>query len=146
LRDYDKNPIIVKDYNYIFLLYLYLLYSPCIIYILFFANIKGGPVFVGGIIGLYIVTIITNAKIFLKAFNKREIVLRNNHIQFCHENKILEIINLNEITNISRVFSVLYHKSQVALDSIKFFQKLLSYFICAVAFTFNNHKILFPFF
>jgi uncharacterized membrane protein YjjP (DUF1212 family) len=125
-RDYDKNPIVVKDYNYVFLLCCYLVYSPCIIYILFFAHINGGPVFVGGTIGLYIVAIIANIKIFSKAFNKRKIVLSNNSIKFFHEDKILESINLDEITSINRTFSILYHKSQSVSDTIKFFQRLLS--------------------
>ncbi|MFW2454234.1 hypothetical protein ACN4FY_11660, partial [Aliarcobacter butzleri] len=50
---------------------------------------------------------------YLRARNKRKIILMNDSIKFMHENNIIEEIKISEITDIKRTYSDLYHKTQV---------------------------------
>ncbi|MDR1285091.1 MAG: hypothetical protein LBJ88_02695 [Campylobacteraceae bacterium] len=120
MRDYDKNPIIIKDYNYIFLPLLFLPFIPVIIYTILYVTDTS---YYG--LGLVTAIVYMHMCLFFRAFNKRTIVLSSNSIKFFHKNKILETIYLDEITDIKRTFSILYHKSQVISDIVKFFQILL---------------------
>jgi hypothetical protein len=120
MRDYDKNPIIIKDYNYIFLPLLFLPFIPMIFYVILYVS---NTSYYG--LGLVTAIVYLHMCLFFRAFNKREIILSNNSIKFFHKDKILESINLDEITDINRTFSILYHKSQVVSDIGKFFQILL---------------------
>jgi hypothetical protein len=121
MRDYDKNPIIIKDYNYIFFpLYILLSVLPMLVYVLIYIP-KASPIGCGLAAGAVYISMST----FLRAFNKRTIVLSNNSIKFFHKDKVLESINLDEITNINRTFSIMYHKSQVPSETVKKIQKIL---------------------
>jgi hypothetical protein len=121
MRDYDKNPIIIKDYNYIFFpLYILLSVLPMLGYVLIYIP-KVSPIGCGLAAG----AVYINMSTFLRAFNKRTIVLSNNSIKFFHKDKVLESINLDEITDINRTFSIMYHKSQVPSETVKKIQKIL---------------------
>jgi hypothetical protein len=113
---------------------MYLPSIPVLIYILFFVEISGGSVFVGGTIGLIALHIFINTSNAIKAFNKRNIVLSNQSIKFLHEGRVLEEIKLDEITDIKRTFSSLYHKSQVVSDIIKGILIIVFPFVCILWF------------
>jgi hypothetical protein len=118
MRDYDKNPIIIKDYNYIFFPLYHLFAIPMLIYIFFYVPKAS---YIG--FGLAGAAVYKNICIFFEAFNKRSIILSNNSIRFLHKDKTLEIINLDKITSINRTFFVIYHKSQLMSERVKKIQK-----------------------
>ncbi|MDR1285087.1 MAG: hypothetical protein LBJ88_02675 [Campylobacteraceae bacterium] len=119
MRDYDKNPIIIKDYNYIFFPLYHLLAMPMLVYALFYVP-KASPI----ACGLAAAVIYGNMRIFFRAFDKRTIVLSNNSIKFLHKDKVLEKINLDEVASINRTFFIIYHKSQLVSETVKKIQKI----------------------
>ena len=125
-RNYDKEPIIVKDYNSLFPLLGVIYIIPILIWVYFF-----NP---GGLseksLSLNILVIMPLLMLpfilpYYKSRNKRKVVLTNEYIKFFHNEILLESINLNDITKINKTYSDIYHKSQYPND----FSKMLGYLV-----------------
>lgn len=130
LRDYDKDPIVIEDYNPLFLALFAFSAIPIIILIYIFN--PGGTsedslarnVFV--ILPLLIFPYIYG---YFKAKGKRTIVLNNSEIKLLDNSYAIEKISLAEITDIRRTYSDLYHKSQYEGDFGKFLSILFLPFV-----------------
>lgn len=127
--NYDKNPIVIKDYNSLFIFLLNISLIPIIIYIHIYnpgeldeSSLFRNIIIVSFFIGFFI-------RPYLKSKGKRKIVLTNNDIKFMHENKILEEIKLSEITDIKKTYIDLYHKSQVPNKLLLIFAYIIIIFI-----------------
>jgi hypothetical protein len=112
MRDYDKNPIIIKDYNYIFLPLYYMLLIPFCIFVLVVnpGNVNHATMAI--FFCLCLVPVIDGANMLFSLKNKRKIILLNKTIKFMHEDRVIEEIYLARITDIRRTHSDIYHKSQ----------------------------------
>ncbi len=120
LRDYDKNPIIIKDYNPLFLAAYNLYFIPLIIYIYIFN--PGGTSSSSLSFGLLVVVpaiMMPYIRPYFNAKDKRKIVLSNDSITFYHEDIVLEKIAIEDITDIKKTYSDYYHKSQDVNKVIK---------------------------
>jgi hypothetical protein len=112
LRDYDKNPIIIKDYNYIFMpLYSIFIIPLCIFVIIVNpGNVNHATLAI--CFCFCFIPAIDKANMLFALKNKRKIILSNKTIKFMHEDKVAEEIHLVRITDIRRTHSDIYHKSQ----------------------------------
>jgi len=134
LRDYDKEPIVIEDYNPLFLALWTMSGIPLVIFIYIFN--PGGTssqslsfnVFV--IIPMLMFPYIYG---YLKTKGKRRIKFENEEIIFFHNNIKLENIKIEEITGIRKTFSDLYHKSQYP----NAFGRLMSYILLPIAIYMN---------
>lgn len=113
-RDYDKEPIVIKDYNYMFRMLVNLPFALCFILAYIYnpfvledtSSLRNGVFIVMPLMFTpYVIA-------FLKARNRRKIVLSSQYITYYHEDKILEKIDINEIDSVKRTFVDFYHKSQ----------------------------------
>ncbi len=127
--NYDKNPIVIKDYNSLFIFLLNISLIPIIIYTYIYnpggldeSSLFRNIIIVSFFMGFFI-------RPYLKSKGKRKIVLTNNDIKFMHENKILEEIKLSEITDIKKTYIDLYHKSQVPNKLLLIFAYIIIIFI-----------------
>lgn len=113
ILDYHNEPIIIKDYNSLFIFLLNISLIPIVMYIYIYnpGGLDEGSLFRNTIIVSFFMGFFIRP--YLKSKGKRKIVLTNNDIKFKHENKILEEIKLSEITDIKKTYIDLYHKSQV---------------------------------
>jgi hypothetical protein len=108
MRDYDKYPIIIKDYNYIFvplgmfLVFLWLLY----IIINSTTPISAGATAVCG------AAVSRSLWDLYWAYDARKIVLSNSSIKFLQNNRIIEEIKINDIMDVRKTYTVSCHKSQ----------------------------------
>ncbi|MDN5097303.1 hypothetical protein O8C85_01980 [Aliarcobacter butzleri] len=111
--DYDKEPIIIEDYNSLFIFLLNISLIPIIVYIYIYnpGGLDEGSLSRNIVIRSFFMSFFIRP--YLKSKGKRKIVLTNNNIKFMHENKILEEIRLSEITDIKKTYIDLYHNSQV---------------------------------
>jgi hypothetical protein len=87
----------------------------------------------------------TYIKPLFSAYDARKIVLSNSSIKFFQYDRIIEEIKIDELTDIRKTYSVLYHKSQhpndihKALLPIFFFLSLLIWHLPIVIFKFFFH-------
>ncbi|WP_123377952.1 hypothetical protein [Aliarcobacter butzleri] len=115
--DYDKNPIEIKDYNTLFEFLITISMIPIAIYA-YIHNLNTSGGMSESSLNRHIFIIIPflmmpYIRAYLRARNKRKIILMNDSIKFMHENKTIEEIKISEITDIKRTYSDLYHKTQV---------------------------------
>ncbi|WP_418186876.1 hypothetical protein [Aliarcobacter lanthieri] len=112
--DYDKEPIIINDYNSLFLCIFHISLIPIMIFLYIYNPFETDKnslfrnffIIIPFFLALYI-------RPYFKAKDKRKIILTNDNIKFMHENKTIEEIKIFEITDIKRTYSDLYHKTQV---------------------------------
>lgn len=112
-RNYDKEPIIIKDYNYIFWLLFQLWFIPIIIYI--YVKNPGNLSEVSLYTSVFIVIpilIAPSLKVFFYARGKRTIKFLNDEIQFLHKDSIITSIKLSELEGVRKSYTDYYHKSQ----------------------------------
>lgn len=142
-RDYDKNPIIIKDYNYIFWLLYQLWFIPIIVYI-YIQNPGNLPEqhMSTNIFFVMPLMMIPSFRIYLKAKNKRTIKLLNDEVQFLHNNIIIESIQLSQITNIKKSYTDYYHKSQDLNPFQEIFTVIIFPFIIHAHFTLIINKFI----
>jgi len=112
-KNYDEKPIKIVDYNYLFLLMGILLIIPTFITIVIYnpASTPDTTLQVYLLILIPIFILPTYLKYF-KIIGKRQVILKNNTIEFLHDSKVIESINLNEITSVYRTRCDYYHFSQ----------------------------------
>jgi hypothetical protein len=116
-QDYDKNPIEIKDYNTLFEFLITISMIPIAIYA-YIHNLNTPGGMSESSLNRHIFIIIPflmmpYIRAYLRARNKRKIILMNDSIKFMHENNVIEEIKISEITDIKRTYSDLYHKTQV---------------------------------
>jgi len=130
LRNYDKEPIVVNDYNYIFG-GMYLIVGAVVILYFYFINPFGAhneisrnyffthAVFIIMIPGLVYYFQIKKAK--------RKIILTNENIVFKEEDNVIENIEVKNIKSVQRTFNDYYMKNQKAgeLESLFIFAFLI---------------------
>ena len=110
MRDYDKRPIVIKDYNSIFM-FLEFLPTTIICFIAsFFHSNK-----------IILIFLVSQAFYFyirpyLFYGRKRIIKMSNEKIEFLQNNEPIETINLNEKFEIYKTYDDYYHKSQNLSD------------------------------
>lgn len=123
-RDYDKEPIVIEDYNSLFVALFALGLVPFMIYGYIYnpGGTSEGSLFRNMVIIIPLM-MYPYYMGYLKSKGKRKIVLLNNTIRFLHEESVLEEIDIKDITNVQRTYSDLYHKSQYEGP----FGKMLSY-------------------
>lgn len=113
-RDYDKEPIVIKDYNYMFRMLVNLPFALCFIlaYIYNPFGLEDTSSLSNGVFIVLPLMFTPYVIAFLKARNRRKIVLTSRYITYYHEDKILEKIDISEIDVVKRTFLDFYHKSQ----------------------------------
>ncbi|WP_103645819.1 hypothetical protein [Campylobacter concisus] len=141
MRDYDKRPIVIKDYNSIF---MFLVAMPWLIssfYFLFTHHNKAAFSF------LIAQTFYFNIRPYIFSGRKRSVKLSNNKIEFLQADNIIESINLDEKFEIYKTFDDYYHKSQ-NLSNLQKKVKWISVVLLWIAYYpfFLLSKILFYFF
>ena len=141
MRDYDKRPIVIKDYNSIF---MFLVAMPWLIssfYFLFTHHNKAAFSF------LMAQTFYFNIRPYIFSGRKRSVKLSNNKIEFLQADNIIESINLDEKFEIYKTFDDYYHKSQ-NLSNLQKKVKWISVVLLWIAYYpfFLLSKILFYFF
>ena len=141
MRDYDKRPIVIKDYNSIF---MFLVAMPWLIssfYFLFTHHNKAAFSF------LIAQTFYFNIRPYIFNGHKRSIKLYNKKIEFLQADNIVESINLDEKFEIYKTFDDYYHKSQ-NLSNLQKKVKWISVVLLWIAYYpfFLLSKILFYFF
>ena len=141
MRDYDKRPIVIKDYNSIF---MFLVAMPWLIssfYFLFTHHNKAAFSF------LIAQTFYFNIRPYIFSGRKRSVKLSNNKIEFLQADNIIESINLDEKFAIYKTFDDYYHKSQ-NLSNLQKKVKWISVVLLWIAYYpfFLLSKILFYFF
>ncbi|MDR0666944.1 MAG: hypothetical protein LBF71_06005 [Campylobacteraceae bacterium] len=116
-RDYDKNPIVIKDYNYTFIALFGLIFLCYGVYALFMPQ-SYSPAIWSIAMGGSVICI----SFFFRGYKKRKIILSNDSIKFIkknytlHEYKIIEKIKLNEITDIRKTYNEISHKTEMPTD------------------------------
>ena len=119
MRDYDKRPIVIKDYNSIF---------SCLFSLPF-------------VLGYFIALFVFENKIVISALigqmffihirpyifygRKRSIRVFNKRIDFCQNNHVVESINFDKKFEIYKTFDDYYHKTQ-KLDKFANFFRFIS--------------------
>lgn len=138
-RDYDKDPIIIEDYNPLFLALWTASAIPIVILIYIFnpgnTSSESLSINVFVIIPILMLPYIYG---YIKTKGKRKTVLTNTSISFFHENILLESINIDEITDVYKTYSDLYHKSQYPNE----FGKFMSYILFPIALYMNVMLLL----
>lgn len=113
-RNYDKEPLVIQDYNTLFAFIPNFFLIPLLIYIYIY---NPGGTSEGSLIRNVFVIIplmmYPYINTYLKARRKRKVVLTNNNITFYHQDKIIEQIAIDKITEIKKTYSDVYHKSQL---------------------------------
>jgi hypothetical protein len=138
-RDYDKDPIVIEDYNPLFLALWTISAIPIVILIYIFN--PGGTssqslslnVFV--IIPMLMFPYIYG---YIKTKGKRKIIVKEEEIKFFHNDVLLEVIKTNELTDIRRTFSDLYHASQYPNE----FGRFMSFILFPIALYMNSMLII----
>jgi hypothetical protein len=117
MRDYDKDPIVIEDYNYIFIALFGLIALPYGVYI-FVTQQSTSPAILGMAIGGTIICI----SFFFRGYKRRKIILSNDSIKFFKKNytlqqyEMIEEIKLNEITDIRKTYNDVSHKTEMPTD------------------------------
>lgn len=124
--DYDENPILIDDSNYIFALSSYLIFCITLVFLYKFQilSIEKHNLYKG--LAFSLLMGIPALISFLKGFTKRKIRLKNNYIEFLHESNIIETIETKDIISIFKTISIQYHKSQ---NPTKIQKKLCKFFL-----------------
>lgn len=138
-RDYDENPIMIDDYNPLFLALWTISAIPIVIFIYIF-NPGGTSAESLSLNVFVIIPIVMFPYIYgyIKTRGKRRIVLTNSEVKFFHENLLLESIKIDEISNIYKTYSDLYHRSQYPNE----FGKFMSYILFPIALYMNAMLLL----
>ena len=141
MRDYDKRPIVIKDYNSIFMFLVAMPWLLSSFYFLFTHHNKAAFSF------LIAQTFYFNIRPYIFSGRKRSVKLSNNKIEFLQADNIIESINLDEKFDIYKTFDDYYHKSQNLSDFQKKV-KWISVVLLWIAYYpfFLLSKILFYFF
>lgn len=141
MRDYDKRPIVIKDYNSIFMLLVAMPWLISSFYFLFTHHNKAAFSF------LIVQTFYFNIRPYIFSGRKRSVKLSNNKIEFLQADNIIESINLDEKFEIYKTFDDYYHKSQ-NLSNLQKKVKWISVVLLWIAYYpfFLLSKILFYFF
>ena len=110
MRDYDKRPIVIKDYNSIFMFIEFLPTTIICFIASFFHDNK-----------IILIFLVSQAFYFyirpyLFYGRKRIIKMSNEKIEFLQNNEPIETINLNEKFEIYKTYDDYYHKSQNLSD------------------------------
>lgn len=129
-RNYDKDPIIIEDYNSLFMFFIMISMIPLMIYTYIYN--PGGTsegslfrnIFIILPVGMY-----PYVSAYLKSRGKRKILLGNKSIKFMHENIVIEEILISEITDIKKTYSDIYNKSQSPSELILLAMYILILFI-----------------
>ena len=139
--DYDKRPIVIKDYNSIFMFLVAMPWLLSSFYFLFTHHNKAAFSF------LIAQTFYFNIRPYIFSGRKRSVKLSNNKIEFLQADNIIESINLDEKFEIYKTFDDYYHKSQNLSDFQKKV-KWISVVLLWIAYYpfFLLSKILFYFF
>ena len=141
-RDYDKEPIVIEDYNYIFLF----LFFTFLLSILFLINMFE-IVNINKISYIFIlVGLIPAGYIYLRAYGKRKIILQNNSIDFLHDSNIIESIYIKDVKCVVKTISIQYHKSQNPTETQKVFSCLFLPLSITIYFFILIIKIIFHFY
>ena len=141
MRDYDKRPIVIKDYNSIFMLLVAMPWLISSFYFLFTHHNKAAFSF------LIAQTFYFNIRPYIFSGRKRSVKLSNNKIEFLQADNIIESINLDEKFEIYKTYDDYYHKSQ-NLSNLQKKVKWISVVLLWIAYYpfFLLSKILFYFF
>ena len=141
MRDYDKRPIVIKDYNSIFMFLVAMPWLLSSFYFLFTHHNQAAFSF------LIAQTFYFNIRPYIFSGRKRSVKLSNNKIEFLQADNIIESINLDEKFEIYKTFDDYYHKSQNLSDFQKKV-KWISVVLLWIAYYpfFLLSKILFYFF
>ncbi|MDD4855915.1 MAG: hypothetical protein PHQ22_10160 [Sulfuricurvum sp.] len=114
-RDYDKDPIVIEDYNYIFYI-LYVIWGGAIIAYLYLVNPFHNSNEVSKRFWLLHFIIMSVLPIITFYFqmrkSKRKLFLQENEIVFKENEKIIEKIDLKNVQSIKRTFNDYYMKNQ----------------------------------
>jgi len=112
-RNYDKNPIIIKDYNNIFLILFGISVIPIFLYYYIYnpGNMPEQSKFVHFFI-LIPLYILPDFKRVGKTIGKRYMKLTENSIIFLQDKNIIEEINIKDINRVNRTYHDYYHLSQ----------------------------------
>ena len=141
MRGYDKRPIIIKDYNSIFMLLVAMPWLISSVYFLFTHHNKAAFSF------LIAQAFYFNIRPYIFNGYKRSIKLSNKKIEFLQAGNIVESINLDEEFEIYKTYDDYYHKSQ-NLSNLQKKVKWISVVLLWIAYYpfFLLSKILFYFF
>jgi hypothetical protein len=112
-RDYDKDPIIIEDYNLLFSALFTLYGVPIVIYLYIFNPGELDETSLSTNIFIVMpILMVPYIYPYFKNKSKRKIIIKNDYISFNHEEIEIEKIKIKEITDIRISFTDLYHKSQ----------------------------------
>ena len=141
MRDYDKRPIVIKDYNSIFMFLVAMPWLLSSFYFLFTHHNKAAFSF------LIAQTFYFNIRPYIFSGRKRSVKLSNKKIEFLQAGNIVESINLDKEFEIYKTYDDYYHKSQ-NLSNLQKKVKWISVVLLWIAYYpfFLLSKILFYFF
>lgn len=118
-RDYDKDPIVIEDYNYIFYV-LYVIWGGIIIAYMYLINPFGNTNHISKNFWFMHFIVMSALPIITFYFqmkkSKRSIILNENDILFKENETVLERIELKNIESIHRTFNDYYRKNQEVED------------------------------
>jgi len=142
-RDYDKESIVIEDYNPLFLVLMHVYLLPIMVWVYIFnpGNVSDGSLF-RNIFIIIPLMMLPYFKRYIFARGNRKIILTNSNISFLHNNFLLESIKLEDIVTVKKTYSDLYHPSQYTGD----FGKLLSYIFLPLAFYIHITLLISKFF
>ena len=119
MRDYDKKPIVIKDYNSIFsCLFSLPFVLGCFIALFVFEN----KIVISALIGQMFFIHIRPYTFYGR---KRSVKLTNDKIEFLQDGHLIDSINLCEKFEIYKTFDDYYHKTQ-KLDKFANFFRFIS--------------------
>lgn len=112
-RDYDKEPIVIKDANTVFMFLILFPGSIIFTILIFIFNYENmtSKLYINLFI-LMPVVVWFYVKPYLKYKDSRYIKIYNNKIDFIQDNELLETIKLDEKFTVYKSFEDFYHKSQ----------------------------------
>ena len=113
-RDYDKEPIIIEDYNSLFLFLLMASFLPLCIFVYIYNpfNVEKTDSFARNLLIIIPLMFFRYMSSYFRAKGKRIIVLENRSIKFLHENILIEEIEVSKLSELKKTYSDIYHKSQ----------------------------------
>lgn len=132
-RDYDKDPIVIEDYNPLFGWWetLYVIFP---IFILIFLlnpfNVEKGNM-ISKVLLMTPFALLPMYREYKNAKNHRRIFLKNNVLLYCHDENEVTQIDLNSIIKINSTFDDFYHSSQKLSDFYKVVLLILVPFVIA---------------
>ncbi len=140
-RDYDKEPIVIEDYNPQIAFYSFIfVLMPLIFSLIYFFGHSARFLFA------FCFFIIPPLKVYLNTRGKRKIVLTSENIKYYHEENILKNIYIKDVTAIRKGFQDYYTERQNLSDFGSFLTILFFPFIILVNVVVIVIKTLFHFF